>query len=223
MKRIIITFLATITSFFCVNAFSGSDYFTKDFENNSIRASVSKMQTVSSNGINGISTNDVGKLISLFLTESRNGQYGVQYDLFKNNNRLKYRGKTESDYYYDCSFNYLYTGNLSINGKSLGSYVGKNYWKIILRGPHAGAFVMEIVSDDGGAGDLHVDDMRRIIAKSLSASFVREYTSSGFHDYLYKNGNGYILFTYSYGASYFFLNIYASGDKDNLMQIISNH
>jgi hypothetical protein len=212
MKLLLIAFLST----FSIGSYSislpNSDAFL--LENTNI---------YSSTGLFASSTNDIGVLIDQFLSESKYGEYGVSFDLFKNNNRLIYRGECEDNYFCNYHFNYLYTGKLFINGKSLGSYVGERDWNIILRGPHAGAFVLEIVSDDGGVGDLHIDNMRKDIARSLSASLIKEYPSNNFHDYLYKNGKGYILFSYSWGASYFFFNLYASGNKNNLLDIISNH
>ena len=225
MKKIFITFIT-------VFLIGSNVYAYMAFYNNGIIANSSKCSCETlleatniapSNRAYQSNTSDVAALINRFLSESEHGKYGVSFDLFKDNNRLIYRGECESDYKCDFHFNYLYTGKLSVNGKSIGSYVGKINWNIILRGPHAGAFVLEVVSDDGSAGDLHIDNMRKAIAKSLSASLIKEYSSPSSHDYLYKNGKGFILFSYSWGASYFFFNLYASGDKSNLMNIISNH
>lgn len=177
-------------------------------------------ETYSVNGINDNSTDDIGKIINRFLTESKNGQCAVTYNLFKTNKRLRFKGEVDAND--DCyhAFNFLYTGRLSINGKSLESYVGNSNWNVILRGPHIGAYVMEIESYNA-IGDLRVDEMRKTIAKSISASLLREKETYNSKIFLYRNTKGYILFYYSFGTC-LTLQIYASGSKDSMMEIISN-
>jgi|GEM_PF-7009859 len=177
-------------------------------------------KTCINSGISGTSTNDVSVLINLFLNEAKHGQYAVPYTLFKNNNRLVFRGDVENDDNY--SFNFLYTGNLSINGRSLESFVGRKNWKIILRGARMGANIMEIVSGNGSVEDTNVDKLRVSIARSLSTSLIKEQSSYSSHDYIYKNAKGYILFSCSWGTVCSF-NVYASGDLNELMEIMKEH
>lgn len=177
-------------------------------------------KTCINSGISGTSTNDVSVLINLFLNEAKHGQYAVPYTLFKNNNRLVFRGDVENDDNY--SFNFLYTGNLFINGRSLESFVGRKNWRIILRGSRMGASIMEVVSNNGSVNDSNIDQLRVAIARSLSASLIKEQSSYCSHDFLYKNAKGYILFSYSWGNVYSF-NLYASGNINELMGIMEEH
>ena len=175
--------------------------------------------TFTSSGISGANTNDVGVLISIFLSENKHGQCAVPFTLFKNS-KLSYRGDVENDD--DYSFNFLYTGNLFINGRSLESFVGRKNWKIILRGSRMGASIMEVVSNNGSVNDSNIDQLRVAIARSLSASLIKEQSSYCSHDFLYKNAKGYILFSYSWGNVYSF-NLYASGNTNELMGIMEEH
>lgn len=155
---------------------------------------------------------DVAKIIREYLNSSSGGKYTPPFDVFYDNSALREDDNTEysanngddkDDYPYAKS----YTAKLTLNGKSI--YGGrKNIWYINLKGPHAGAFVLDL-SEEGGDEYLKTKDN---LSRALGGKLIkkREEKQYDMYYYLYKVNGGYLYINYLIGGGAVWLNIRVS-------------
>lgn len=151
---------------------------------------------------------DIIGLINQYLKNSKGEDYAIPYDVFFNNKSLKEESdRVEMDEDGHYPFAKKYRAQLTIDGKSLGGI-----WYLALRGPRAGAYILEMQSSTS------VDGMERIkkrISESLSGKLIRKDTEnvSFYSYYLYKIKNGYVLLDFGMGAGQVMVSILVSNMK----------
>lgn len=155
---------------------------------------------------------DAAKIIREYLNSSSGGKYTPPFDVFYDNSALREDDNAEysannGDDKDDYPFAKSYTAKLTLNGKSI--YGGrKNIWYINLKGPHAGAFVLDL-SEEGGDDNLKTkDNLSRALGGKLMKK--REEKQYDMYYYLYKVNGGYLYINYLIGGGAVWLNIRVS-------------
>ena len=161
---------------------------------------------------------DIGEMIKEFLSESNNGEYGVDFGLFSSNSSLKQMEDNGSEYDNYGSFGAIYRGKFSIMGMTLSNSSTREC-NMYLKGPHAGAMMMII--NVGSFNDNYEDKIRNSIIKTVSGKKLKTYNQYPVRDDFYHLGNGYMLIHLDIGASGEYMTIYVSGEKSSLQQIMN--
>lgn len=161
---------------------------------------------------------DIGEMIKEFLSESNNGEYGVDFGLFSSNSSLKQMEDNGGEYDNYGSFGAIYRGKFSIMGMTLSNSSTREC-NMYLKGPHAGAMMMII--NVGSFNDNYEDKIRNSIIKSVSGKKLKTYNQYPVRDDFYHLGNGYMLIHLDIGASGEYMTIYVSGEKSSLQQIMN--
>ena len=161
---------------------------------------------------------DIGEMIKEFLSESNNGEYGVDFGLFSSNSSLKQMEDNGGEYDNYGSFGAIYRGKFSIMGMTLSNSSTREC-NMYLKGPHAGAMMMII--NVGSFNDNYEDKIRNSIIKTVSGKKLKTYNQYPVRDDFYHLGNGYMLIHLDIGASGEYMTIYVSGEKSSLQQIMN--
>ncbi len=161
---------------------------------------------------------DIGEMIKEFLSESNNGEYGVDFGLFSSNSSLKQMEDNGGEYDNCGSFGAIYRGKISIMGMTLSNSSTREC-NMYLKGPHAGAMMMII--NVGSFNDNYEDKIRNSIIKTVSGKKLKTYNQYPVRDDFYHLGNGYMLIHLDIGASGEYMTIYVSGEKSSLQQIMN--
>ena len=161
---------------------------------------------------------DVGEMIKEFLSESNNGEYGVDFNLFSSNSSLKQMEDNGGEYDNYGSFGAVYRGKFSIMGMTLSNSSTREC-NMYLKGPNVGAMMMII--NVGSFNDNYEDKIRNSIIKTVSGKKLKTYNQYPVRDDFYHLGNGYMLIHLDIGASGEYMTIYVSGEKSSLQEIMN--
>ena len=111
---------------------------------------------------------------------------------------------------------YSYSGKLTSSGTYLTNAPNR-MCSILLQGPRAGAEIM--VVNCGEINDNLQDSFRTSISSALGGRLLSKNENYPLYSYLYKCTNGYVLFSFTSGASAMFMTIYASANKSTLADV----
>lgn len=212
-KRVLIGFLITVLPIAAFAQSSGGQIKrplkSKQVTNSKIKQGIEKDAITDKN----YSGTDIIRLISQYLINSKGENYAIPYDIFFINKSLKEeRNGIEMEEYGNYSFAKKYRAQLTLDGKSLGGI-----WYISLRGPQAGAFVLEMQSSTTKDG---MEYIKKGIRTNLSGKLIKDDVKnpSIYSTYLYKVKNGYVLLDFNMGAGQVMVSITVSnmiGELEN--------
>ena len=180
----------------------------------------SKPEAAQNNDNSGSYTgNDMAKLIKIYLEESDNGQYAVDYNIFDNNTSLREIDADDLGLR-NYPFTKAYETTLTLSGQPFGLKGTK--WNVLLMGSRAGATLMQIGSNQ--IDDRKMEQMNSLLKRSISGNLIEHQESSLYYNYsLYNVNKGYVLLCYEISATMVAAVVYVSGSRNELNYIINDY